>query len=160
MTPSDAVAGHAGIVQVRHRRICRKPELVPLSGAAAAAGLLAGMPLTGTDIASGVDSASLHSEEELPLGPLPQHVVEGLLLERYSDKYTRLGLPHRMPGRQQWLKMQAAAAAARAARSSNAVREIDGDTSLEVGGGEVLGQREGEDGALAAVAADPSVTTQ
>jgi hypothetical protein len=113
------------LLQLRHRRICRKPEPVPLSApavaAAATAGLLAA-PAAADDGAAGPSMSAAAGDDDgadeagltAAAGALPQHVVEALLLERYREKYTRLGLPHKMPGRRRWAKMQAAASAAAA----------------------------------------------
>lgn len=135
-------------VQLRHRRICRKPEPVPLSApavaAAATAGLLAAPPVADDDAAGPSTSAAAGDDgaDESGLagatGALPQHVVEALLLERYREKYARLGLPHKMPGRRPWAKMQAAAAAAAAdgGAEGGEVQEAQGPSSAAPPGGQ------------------------
>jgi hypothetical protein len=103
-------------MQLRHRRICRKPDPVQLSSAAvaaaAAAGLLSAADTAGASNTGPDDSEANGAGQQAAAAALPQHVIEALLLERYQGKYSRLGVPHRMPGRQRWLKMQAEAAAA------------------------------------------------
>lgn len=126
----------ARLHELRHRRIIRKPEPVPLSpsavAAAASAGLLSSSAAAGTDgsaagptasAAAAADGDADAEDEPSAAAALPRAVVEALLLERYSGKFTRLGLPHKMPGRQQWLKMQAEAAAAAAAESQASAGE-------------------------------------
>jgi hypothetical protein len=98
-------------LQLRHRRICRKPEPVQLSepavAAAAASGLLAAAnpdddAAAATAGAPAGDSAEAADADR----PLPSQVVEQLLLERYSTKYERMGLPEKMPGRRKWQSLQ------------------------------------------------------
>jgi hypothetical protein len=79
-------------------------------------------------ITGGTDAAALTDDAEglaelAAAAALPQHVVEALLLERYSGKFARLGVPHKMPGRRKWLRMQAEAAAAAAEAAATAAEE-------------------------------------
>lgn len=105
------------MLQLRHRRICRKPEPVQLSepavAAAAASGLLAAASPDDNSAAAAAGVASLggpaagdDAGADAADRPLPSQVVEQLLLERYSAKYERMGLPHKMPGRRKWQSMQ------------------------------------------------------
>jgi hypothetical protein len=87
--------------------------------------LAAGKTHTGT---AGTNAAALTDDAEgvgelAAAAALPQHVVEALLFERYSRKYARLGVPHKLPGRHKWLRMQAEAAAAAAEAAATAAEE-------------------------------------
>lgn len=111
--------------QLRHRRICRKPKPVLLSeaatAAAAASGLL-GSPAAGAAESIGGVPGAATGDTDFPLS---SWAVEQLMLERYSTKYNRLGVPEQMPGRERWIKQQlvareAAKAAAAATTAVNA----------------------------------------
>jgi hypothetical protein len=100
------------VLQLRHRRICRKPEPVLLSepavAAAAAAGLLAAPGADDDAAATGAADAAVfdNADADDAERPLPSQVVEQLLLERYSRKYERMGVPQKMPGRRKWQSLQ------------------------------------------------------
>jgi len=152
------------MLQLKHRRICRKPDPVVLSAPAVAAAATAGLladPLGGADAdgaASGPNqgataAADADGDDEgqgTAAAALPQQVVEALLLERYSSKYTRLGLPHKMPGRERWLRMKMAAAAAAADVGYEEDVQEEGEEQCGAG------QGSGVDGGSTAAAGQPA----
>lgn len=162
-------------LQLRRRRLCRKPELVPLSApavaAAAAAGLLAAGP-AGDDpdggdrapaaaaAADGADGGSDGGDDgdaAAANAPLPVHLVEEMLLERYSSKFDRLGVPQKMPGRRRWLRLQQARAAAAAEAAEDAAGG-DADPAAMPPGGGVTHAAEVVDAAHAAVSSSDGAT--
>lgn len=165
------------MLQLKHRRICRKPDPVVLSAPAVAAAATAGLladPLGAADAEGGTSgpnqgttgAADADGDDEgqgTAAAALPQQVVEALLLERYSSKFTRLGLPHKMPGRERWLRMQMAAAAAAAdGRFEEEAQEEEGGAGqgggADVGSNAAAGQPAGADLTSTAPAASACIT--
>lgn len=111
------------LLQLRRRRICRRPEPVMVAHAAAtntlapgAAGATAGDE---ADITPAAVAAAGDMDEDGNVNQIccsiTGEALDKLLLGRYSAKYKRMGLPEKMPGRIRWKKLEAAEAQAAAA---------------------------------------------
>lgn len=118
-------------MQLRHRRICRRPEPVvlsePATAAAAASRLLGSAAEEQPGNAAAVETVDMGANAAY--FPLSGQAVEHILLERYSTKYNRLGVPEKMPGRERWLKQQHAAREAAKAAAALAAAAAAADTA-------------------------------